>query len=177
MLRKSPVKYLSDEEYTKLPANIRALHQARSHVGERESGGNNKGPFVERILARLGLAPGTAWCATFVTTCLIDAGVPSKYLPKGPAAVYNWYKDAERLGCLLEKGDRGDLVFRIQPNKKGHIGFIAERRSFLARTIEGNTGPDGGRDGDGVYEKHRAFGDTWKAIDLPKYLKAKGYKE
>ncbi len=176
-MRKSPVAYLTDEEYTNLPAHMRALHVARSKVGQRESGGNNRGPFVERLLARLGLAPGNAWCAAFVTTCLLDAGVPSKYLPKGPAAVWNWYKDAKALGCLTDYGNRGSLIYRVQSNRKGHIGFVADRRSVVARTIEGNTGPDGGRDGDGVYEKKRIFGNTWKSIDLAKYLKAKGYSE
>lgn len=176
-MRKSPVSYLTDEEYSALPAHMRALHCARSKVGQREVGGNNRGPFVERILARLGLAPGNAWCATFVTTSLLDAGVPSQHLPKGPAAVWNWYKDAEKYGCVKKYGDRGDLIFFVNPSRKGHIGFVVERRNIVARTIEGNTGPDGGRDGDGVYEKKRLFQGKWQAIDLPKYLKAKGYKE
>ncbi len=174
---KSPVSYLSDYEYTKLPLQERALHQAHSHVGEREVGGNNRGPFVQRILARLGLGPGNPWCATFVTTCLLDAGFPKDKLPKGPAAVYNWYTDAKKLGCIVEKGHRGDLFFWVQKDHRGHIGFISAVAGARYSTIEGNSNTGDGRDGDGVNNKTRQAAPPIFAIDMQAYLKAKGIEQ
>lgn len=54
---KSPVKYLTDAEYTALPVQERALQFAAAQVGQREIG-KNAGPFVTRILAAVGLGPG-----------------------------------------------------------------------------------------------------------------------
>jgi len=172
---KSPVRYLSDAEYSALPLQERALHQANSHVGEHEVGGNNRGPFVQRILARLGLGPGNPWCATFVTTCLLDAGFPKSALPKGPAAVYNWYQDAKRLGCIVSHGVRGDLFFWTDRTHHGHIGFITGSTPDGSRykTIEGNSNTGDGRDGDGVNNKTRPMNPPIYAIDMQAYLKAK----
>lgn len=173
-MRKSPVSYLTDEQYSALSTPERALHQARSHVGEMETGGNNRGPFFDRLLAWLGLAPGNPYCATFVSKCLVDAGYPKSALPSGPAAVRNWVKEAKKLGCVSEIGQRGDLIFRLQANGKGHIGFITGIGAKWYSTIEGNTDSGGSRDGDGVYARRRPVSPPWKAINMRKFLARKG---
>lgn len=169
ILRKSPYKGISDSKYSALPVSHRALFQARSHVGEREIGGNNRGPFVSAILKWIGVPIGSPWCATFVSKCLVDAGFPKKELPKGAAAVQNWVKLARKHGAIKGIGSRGDLIYRLQPNGKGHIGFITSTGAQWYTTIEGNTDAgDGSRDGDGVYDRRRPVIGVWKAIDIQK---------
>ncbi|HEY8898912.1 MAG TPA: CHAP domain-containing protein [Chthoniobacterales bacterium] len=52
----------------------------------------------------------------------------------------------------------GDFVwFSFGGDHPDHIGLVEDFDGALVRTIEANTGPDGGRDGDGVYRKRRAL--------------------
>lgn len=164
---KSPVKYLTDEEYSALPIEERVLHVARSKVGVREAG-RNRGHWVSRFLASVGLGPGYAWCAAFVSWCIEEAGgTKGRYGPWPKwkrAAVRYWASHAVWRGDSfdLNHAKRGMLLYWVYKNGQGHIGFITgvdtdSRGNVVAiRTIEGNTNKAGSREGDGVYDKTRA---------------------
>jgi len=52
----------------------------------------------------------------------------------------------------------GDLVwFAFGGSAPNHIGLVEAFDGSTVKTIEANTGSDGGRDGDGVYRKRRAL--------------------
>jgi len=65
---------------------------------------------------------------------------------------------------VVTEARQGD-VFGIYYQNKGriaHVGFIhkIERNCYV--TVEGNTGPDGTREGDGVYSKRRLKKQVYK---------------
>jgi hypothetical protein len=119
--------------------------------------GLNRGVWVERFLAAVGLGPGYAWCAALVTFALREAGWQGGY-PKGPAAVRNWAKWAEETGRITKSPQRGDLFFWLNPGGTGHIGFVRGVTATHVETIEGNAQAGRGgdqREGDGVYRRSR----------------------
>ncbi|MHA3773683.1 hypothetical protein ACXR0O_19275 [Verrucomicrobiota bacterium sgz303538] len=62
---------------------------------------------------------------------------------------------------------RGDIVvFNIS-----HIGIAIgdQTADGYVQTIEGNTGKDGGREGDGVWRKRRNVSELRSVIRLPKF--------
>jgi len=161
---KSPVKWLTDEQYTALPVNERAVAVADSQNGVREVGGANKGRSVEMYqeAAGLGKGGGYAWCACFVYWCLIQAGAKPGRLPQVGkcAAVRNWVEWARDTNRLISKPKRGCLFYWLHENGTGHIGFCISPvlTSLVIRTIEGNTdGESGSREGDGVYKRTRTI--------------------
>ena len=121
----SPVAWLSDERYARLPAPHRALAWAARAVGEKESG-RNRGPFVEHVQERAGLGSGGgfAWCACFVYWGLAQAGVPAGRLPaRGEsAAVRRWVA----VGARIEPGWAGNPV---------PLGWIGEVALFRAAEV------------------------------------------
>jgi len=160
---KSPVDYLSDKEYSALPLRERALHEARSQVGQVEvPKGSNWGPVVRIYLAYVGLTKPAAWCAAFTSWCLRVAGLPKKGLPTNAASTYYWYTFAKDRGLLKATPTRGSL-FIWNDDGGGHIGFVVEVLSPTRfRTIEGNTNPGGSREGYGVFERERSISDLTK---------------
>jgi len=153
---KSPVKYLTDAEYTALPVQERALQFAAAQVGQREIG-KNAGPFVTRILASVGLGPGFPWCAAFASWCLRNAGFKGGPT-SGRAAVRNWAKWASQQGITSSKPVRGALFYWLNSNQTGHIGFVTKVEGASVHTIEGNTNDAGSREGDGTYRRVRPIG-------------------
>jgi hypothetical protein len=154
---KSPVKWLSDQEYEKASARDKALAWADSFNGQKEVG-KNAGPFVTKVLASVGLKPGYAWCASFVSYVFSKAGV--KAGPKfNRARVKSWVDWAHREGRLYYSAPkRGDLFAWINDDLTGHIGFVLSELDFAGefRSLEGNTNSGGSREGDGVYKRTRA---------------------
>lgn len=146
-------------------ATVERALQVAAHEADvlkvKEEGGNNRGKRVEMYLKGVGLGPGNPWCAAFVSYCLLDAGYP--FGPTtGRAAVRNWKAWADKHGKSLYNAmlaNRGDLGGWLNPNKTGHIFFIAEVKKTLGiwwvRTIEGNSNEDGSREGDRVVRKWR----------------------
>lgn len=159
---RSPVAWLSDERYARLPAAHRALAWAARAVGERESG-RNRGPFVEHVqeLAGLGSGGGFAWCACFVYWACRRAGVGAGRLPsRGEcAAVRRWVEWAGHHGRLVRSPRRGDIFYWLEESGQGHIGFVLGSPLLgIFATIEGNTDAgEGSREGDGVYRRTRTL--------------------
>lgn len=161
------------------PIALQAIKDAgRSDVlSVREVGGNNRGKFVETYLKIVGLGRGEPWCQAFVIFRLVKAAstlglkLPADIPKSGyTPTVANWGKKRgwwisraqAQTGVVLPM--RGDLVYFYKANLRriGHVGIVDSVTSKGVWTIEGNTGPDGGRDGDGVYKKFR----TWSELGL-----------
>ena len=160
---------------------LRVVHDAllSNNLSVREIGGNNRGKFVEKYLAAVGLPPGNPWCAAYVrarfeiacasTGIKIPAGMPdSGYTPDWK----NWGVKSDLwvpvasavAGKFVPRP--GDLHFASM-GRIAHIGIVTapwfENGKLVGvKTVEGNTGPDAGssveRNGDGVFEKRRRFG-------------------
>lgn len=139
------------------------LRVASGSIGIREQGGPNRGPHVGRYLRFVGLGPGYPWCMAFAQqtfdSARVRVGAPKGDLVKG-AAVRDVYKRSRVKGKLLASTVRvpaGAMMCFMKPNTPyGHVGIVRRNRlNGKLEVIEGNTGPDGGRDGDGVYLKLR----------------------
>lgn len=161
-----PIMGVAEGSFWMLPGKERmvliAAHLCdKVHVKEI---GANRGLWVERMLAAVGLGGGFAWCASFVSYCAKLAEFETG--PKsGRAAVRNWASWAKDNNLLGFKPTRGDLVYRLDSKTKlGHIGIIIDADPPNVKTIEGNTDGSGSREGDGVYRKSRQIGATWKVI-------------
>jgi hypothetical protein len=152
--------------------NIKLLAEiAEREIGQREVTRNASPRIVEYQQSTI-LAPGSwSWCAAFVSWCLQqwladeknfaavarnDKETRGSWRCKS-ARAFAWETWAQNnTSCLLLPPDspakRGDIVtFTFS-----HIGIVsADSDRKTVATVEGNTGADGGRDGDGVYAKHR----------------------
>lgn len=130
----------------------------------REVGGNNMGPRVRQYLGNCDPPIGSAapWCAAWVQyiTDRAAKGVSQTNPLDGVAlealvqSYWNWGHDNGRLVTIPKLGDL--VCFNFHGKRWDHIGiYLAAGPSTQFKTIEGNTGDDGGRDGDGVYLKIR----------------------
>lgn len=143
---------------------------AEGEIGTKEEGGANRGKRIQEYQRATWLeGTGWPWCAAFICWIVrewlrspvilqnlgLDATEAEKWRPKTAGAwdFVRWGLE-KNLKVLDEYQDarRGDIVvFDFS-----HIGLVVEDSQRGAiKTIEGNTGPDGGRDGDGVYRKVR----------------------
>lgn len=150
------VKRREQQIHARRPLRLRALTRARDLIGVMESGGNNVGPTVSRIIRAQGGTPGQPWCGYFAGYC---------YRLAGSKAV-TWQWAAVRLISAAAGVRRtskplpGDLVrFNFD-----HVGlFEKDNGDGTITTLEGNTGASGAvsdskTGGDGVYRKIRAKG-------------------
>lgn len=142
--------------------------EAAAKLGIHEVGGNNRGPWVKKFLAEVGLPEGYAWCDAFQS--YEEDGVAGHRLPIESASVGQTYATAKRLGWVVRTPARGDLVcydFDGDGQFDDHIGIVAKVIAlgpFLTlKTVEGNTnsGFAGSQsDGDGVYLRRRIVSAT-----------------
>lgn len=132
----------------------RAYAVAEGLIGVMESGGNNMGPMVTRIIRENGGAFPEPWCGDFVAYCYRHAGSKSVSRPWASVRLVGALLGVKRAATPR----RGDLVrFRFD-----HIGmYVKDLGNGMIETVEGNTGASGAvsdsaTGGDGVYRKHRA---------------------
>jgi hypothetical protein len=142
-----------------------------------ESGGNNRGKWVEMYQQMVGISPGDPWCAAYVyarlklAAQLLGRSLPAGFPRSGYTPTYKqWAQDrglwipvsAVKAGSAQPAA--GDLAcfYFASKGRIAHIGVVV--RPYAAGsgqvvTVEGNTGPDSpdgvNRDGDGVYLRHR----------------------
>jgi hypothetical protein len=136
---------------------------AAAKLGIHETGGNNHGPWVKKFLAEVGLPEGYAWCDAFQS--YEEDGVAGHRLPIESASVGQTYATAQRLGWVVAKPARGDLVcydFDGNGQFNDHIGLVVRVLGLgpviTMQTVEGNTssGVAGSQaDGDGVFLRTR----------------------
>ena len=141
------------------------LRVAQATLGAGESPpGTNAGPYVERVLKRVGFGKGAPWCAAWVSD--VGALALGPQWPVKPSAsvvaICEWAKGA---GCRLEAtktpARRGDLFALWYPKlgRFAHIGLVlrVDPDGRTVETLEGNTSGAGERDGWLVWSKTRTL--------------------
>lgn len=136
-----------------------------AEVGVREATGQNDGLRIEEYLAATGLPAGYSWCASFVSWCFIQAGLPalrSAWAPAWfPARKTIYTRTSTRELPVVQRGDVFGIYYPRQ-NRIAHVGFIDGQQEGFFITVEGNTNANGSRNGDGVYRKRRSVRTIYK---------------
>jgi hypothetical protein len=146
-----------------------ALEFAVAEVGVLEvPPHSNRGPRVDQYAAAVGLDPkdGLPWCVAFVYWCFKQASAragKTNPLPRTAGVLNHWRAASKLQGVQIVKGDLavenpglvepGFLFAMDFGGGVGHIGFVAEVAGAHLVTVEGNTGPDGTREGVGVFRR------------------------
>lgn len=145
-----------------------ALEVATTYIGIRETR-RNRGPEVDAFLLDVGLDPSKAsypWCAAFVFACFKRAAaalnIPNP-VPRTAGVLKLW----QRSPFWVRSGPVQGAVFIIDHGGgKGHAGFVEYVSPMHIVTIEANTDPTGGRDGDGVYRRTRRRNEPTGYLDF-----------
>lgn len=152
---------------TPKPLRVRALAEARKALALHimETGGNNHGPMVEKIILYAGGVVGEPWCVDFVIWCYGHAG--SQVVRPG------WVRAVRmmhRTGTQRVANPKPGQIVRYSFDHTGvFVSWcdaagkrVPKARASHIKAIEGNTGPVGavsdGNGADGVYEKVRERG-------------------
>lgn len=114
----------------------RIIEVALAEEGYREWTNNNDTKFGEWNSCNY-----EAWCATFVSWCANNAGVPKSIVIRSISVTV--YKTTyENMGLFYYKEDyhpvRGDLII-FKSNGASHVGIVTGSDSNYVYTIEGNT--------------------------------------
>lgn len=146
----------------------RLVRIALGQVGVREVGVNG-GPDVRAYQSMTWFEPGPwAWCAAFVCWCYSVAALGSRcfdFAPDTPRAFGFEQWAYEKADVIVTPSSV--VVSDIVIFDYSHVGIVSKvypDGSF--DSVEGNTGPDGGRDGDGVYVRHRHLGIVRSVVRL-----------
>lgn len=145
-----------------------------AEVGVREATGNNDGAEVEAYLASTGLGPGYAWCASFISWSFQQEGYSIPKTAWSPSLF------PEKRVIWPDKGkvpQTSDVFGIYIPSVKriAHAGFIEKWGENMLLTIEGNTNPAGGYEGDGVYRRRRRTKSIHRVADWISYNKKNEY--
>lgn len=148
-----------------------ALALASADVGQRELGGNNRGPYVEACLAKVGLPAGEPWCAAALFTWFDRAAAQlglTNPVPKTGSTL--------RLWALAEPYCRDSMpsvgavyVIRHSPTT-GHVGIIEACGDGGVTEISGNTNREGSREGDSVWRHSGTSPEVIHGGELLGYL-------
>jgi hypothetical protein len=107
---------------------------------------------VEQFLRSVDFQAGASWCAAFMHFIYWQCGIHLT-----PRRAYAWSPTWFIERWLVQDPQPGDVIGIYYRNlgRIGHVGMVEGIHDSYVITIEGNTGADGGRDGDGVYRKRR----------------------
>ena len=169
-------RYLSNYGLDQVSFAERFARVAESQIGVHEVGGNNRGPDIDKYESATWLDPSKdwAWCASFLCWCICEAAQdePVDWRRPRTAGAWDferWAREQKHRGIRLIKPTpknvkRGDiLVFKMS-----HIGMARhDSKGGKVRTIEGNTGAQGQRDGDVVASKLRSLSKIRSVIRFP----------
>ena len=158
------------------------LAVARLFLWVREATGRNDGAPVEAIQKSTGNKRGDAWCASFVYFVgRVLNWLGLKWPLPRTASCDDLLAFARRKNILRQQPQKGylGLVMR-SPTDAIHVYFVTDAMNAVHSTIEGNTNPNGGRDGYGVFERTRGKPDdptlkaglTYAFIDWPALVAA-----
>lgn len=124
-----------------------AVVVAKQCLGQGEDGGNNVGPWLSHIREVAGKPgkplPGGAWCAAFVSYCLvISAEKLGESLPFDVSAgARRLYKNIGKAGSFPNIPQMGDVAcWRRGQGWQGHVGIVIGVGRGCFTTIEGNRG-------------------------------------
>lgn len=163
------------------------VYVAESYVGEREVG-RNGGPVVERMLRFVGLRRGEPWCAAAVATILHEAAgnlglvstCPTGLLAASATKLWRFALRNPDLATAITDPALvmpGDVGVRVATAKLHRVEDVRELGSRVSghtwictsgpldahgahATAEGNTSPQGGREGQGFYlRRSPGYGD------------------
>jgi len=138
------------------------LDVARSYIGVREQGGNNRGRQVEEFQRVIGGAEEEPWCMSFAQYCIKAAESETQansQVTQSEHCLTVWNGSPSEL--RRSRPEAGSLVIWRHGNStkgEGHVGIVeAVNSDGTFTTIEGNTSDSSGinREGDGVYRKQR----------------------
>lgn len=160
------------------PANPNPLEKlaeiARSQVGTKEVGGNNKGAKIRVYQASTNLDPAPwPWCAAFCCWTIeqwLKSGEVTKWLNLKNTSPSQWRPRTAAAFGFIEWARKRPSTCQVLPEtaipKVGdlaifdfsHIGIVVEVNKGSFKAVEGNTNQRGTRDsdsGDGVWLKTR----------------------
>lgn len=155
-------KYPSWDTLATSERRLLVMAYLADEIKVRETGGNNKGEWVEVLqeAAGLGSEGGFAWCAAAVTFASLAARAEFPQRPgHNPAAVIGWRRWLSSKDAITTVPKRGSICMHQTSASQGHIGVVVRVVGPLVYSIEGNTGPgeEGSqRDGDGLYRRVRS---------------------
>lgn len=143
----------------------RVLAVADTQVGVMEDPlGSNSGPRVNEYLASVGLGPGSYWCCAFVYWCFQraakEAGRGNPML-RTAGCIDHWNRTkGKKIPAAAAVQDPGLLkpgqIFLLNHGGGlGHTGLIERVEGGFLHTIEGNSDPEGGSNGIGVFRLER----------------------
>lgn len=149
-------------------ADALRIASAEEAAGVREVPRNsNRGPRVEKYLARVDCPPGSAWCCAFVYWCVDEAsrgrGIANPLVKTG-GCLDHWNRAPSRGARRIPKQQAANDPSLVKPGMLfiidhggglGHTGFIKEVVGGLFVTVEGNTDASKTREGGGVYRLTR----------------------
>lgn len=146
---------------------------ARKDVGQIETS-RNQGPAIKKFWPATSYPGGYAnrepYCAAAVCYWVqqwLKIPEVAKAFGRTPAQLEAWRcKSAAAFGWLDWANKKGVITFDDDPNHvlhtgdifvfdMSHIGVVCDDHKDEVFTIEANTGPAGGRDGDGIWNKSR----------------------
>ncbi len=123
-----------------LPSDVLAIEASQIGVAETPDG-SNVTPYSQWI-GVIG-----AWCCSFQSWALVQAGLPIGPTSKGAAwcsSLYEWYRSQGRAWVGVEGIRAGDLIFFEWGSTAGgydHIGIVERvNGDVTVTTIEGNVG-------------------------------------
>lgn len=155
------------------PLRQRFVEIARRDVGQTETS-RNRGPAMKRFWPATSYPEGYAnrdkYCAAamcyWLREWLRDPDVrgalgmtPAKaeaWRCKS-ARAFDWTEWARRKGLLVMDDAQSNELHTadVMIFDMSHIGLVYDDTKTRVSTIEANTGPSGGNDGDGVWQKNR----------------------
>lgn len=142
------------------PLNEAALNLARSDVGKEEQPrGTNWGPYVQSLLAKVGINFPASWCMAFVYSkfdeaCTAIGTINPLFKTGGVLAMWNKCPQAR-----VPTPVAGDVLIMDFGNGAGHTGFVEHVDENTVYTIEGNSNNNGSREGFAVVRRARARTD------------------
>lgn len=134
-----------------------AMAYLADDIKVRESGGNNRGEWVEAALDTVGIDGPASWCAAAISLAC-EIGIYTGGPKDGRGRVYNWWKWGNASGRDSDVPARRSLCVRLNADTTGHIGIVVRSGLGMVYSIEGNTssGNSGSqRDGDGLHRRVR----------------------
>jgi hypothetical protein len=133
---------------------------AEAEIGVVEKTGQNDGERIKEYLAVTGLSEGYPWCAAFVAWCHLQAKISSPhsaYSPDWFKTNVIWRRDRDTQEHSQVEPQSGDVfgIYFSSLERVAHVGIVKTWRRDVVVTIEGNSNPDGGREGYGVFSRRR----------------------
>lgn len=131
------------------PVDLVLLVAAKSEGASEIPADTNSGPYVERVLRRVGLKKGKPWCAAEVadTGALALGSVWPLPLTGGCQVLYEF---ARKRAVVYDTPERGDvfLIWHPELERFAHTGFVTSvNPDGTCNTREGNTSGGGSREG------------------------------